>query len=740
LVATSSERDLNVDAPDVYAGLLSALERLDGQLSLAVSQVGSSFHAEETQDAYRGLYVDARELERLLARRPVAPALATAENGLGVALFDSLEEYPARLAWLAEEYGLTPFDLDLLLVAVAPELDLRYERIYAYIQDDVMRKRPTVELALNLLCASAEEKLARRAHFESDSALVGNGLLRLVADPNHVQPPLLSHYLKPSEQLVRLLLGQKSPGAQLSTFCRLSEAGGSLESLPLPSDVKAALKAFAAGVRDEGHAHKFYFHGPRGGGKRITAEAFAADCGLRLLAFDVAHALSVANDFDRRVEQALREARFQDALLYLEGVDALQTDERANSYRRLLAKTAAARGVVVLAGEGAPGSFQQGAARLFDVHLAVPDFNLRRACWREGLERHDIALEESDLDALAARFRLTQGQIAAAVGDALDRARWREAARSQGDAAPQTGAGPTAKELFASARAQSSLNLAALARKIEPKYEWGDIVLPPDQLALLREIRDRARLRHVVYGEWGFERKLSLGKGLNVLFSGPPGTGKTMAAEVLAAELSLDLYKIDLSQVVSKYIGETEKNLHQIFQEAQASDAVLFFDEADALFGKRSDVKDAHDRYANIEVGYLLQKMEEYDGIAILATNLRQNLDEAFMRRLHAVIDFPFPDEEHRRLIWQSSFPPGAPLAEDVDFAQLAREVRLAGGNIKSIGLAAAFYAAGDGGVIRRRHLLHAARREFQKLGRAWDEGALAGQGEAHVSRTGEAV
>jgi SpoVK/Ycf46/Vps4 family AAA+-type ATPase len=371
---------------------------------------------------------------------------------------------------------------------------------------------------------------------------------------------------------------------------------------------------------------------------------------------------------------------------------------------------------------------------LFNVRMAVPDFNLRRACWQESLGQHDIELEQPELDALASRFRLTQGQIVAAVGSALDGARWREAAHTPGAAPARSLPRPTARELFACARAVSSLNLSALARKIEPKYEWGDIVLPPDQLALLREIRDRARLRHVVYGEWGFERKLSLGKGLNVLFSGPPGTGKTMAAEVLAGELGLDLYKIDLSQVVSKYIGETEKNLHRIFQEAQASDAVLFFDEADALFGKRSDVKDAHDRYANIEVGYLLQKMEEYDGIAILATNLRQNLDEAFMRRLHAVVDFPFPDEEHRRLIWQGAFPREAPLAEDVDFRALAREIRLAGGNIKSIGLAAAFYAAGDGGVIMRRHLLHAARREFQKLGRAWDEGASAGQGETRVS------
>jgi SpoVK/Ycf46/Vps4 family AAA+-type ATPase len=241
-------------------------------------------------------------------------------------------------------------------------------------------------------------------------------------------------------------------------------------------------------------------------------------------------------------------------------------------------------------------------------------------------------------------------------------------------------------------------------------------------LAQLREICNQVKYRRVVYGEWGFDRKLSLGKGVNVLFSGPPGTGKTMAAEVIANELQLDLYKIDLSQVVSKYIGETEKNLDRIFTAAQNANAILFFDEADALFGKRSEVKDAHDRYANIEIGYLLQKMEEYQGMAMLATNLRQHMDEAFVRRIGAIVEFPFPDAEYRQQIWEVIFPQAAPLAEDVNFGILARQVKLAGGNIKNIALAAAFYAAEAGEVIRMQHLIQAARREYQKLGRTWNE------------------
>jgi SpoVK/Ycf46/Vps4 family AAA+-type ATPase len=244
-------------------------------------------------------------------------------------------------------------------------------------------------------------------------------------------------------------------------------------------------------------------------------------------------------------------------------------------------------------------------------------------------------------------------------------------------------------------------------------------------MAHLREICAQAEYRNVVYGEWGFDRKLSLGKGLNMLFVGPPGTGKTMAAEVIAHELQLDLYRIDLSQVVSKYIGESEKNLDRIFTAAENSNSILFFDEADALFGKRSEVRDSHDRYANIEISYLLQKMEEYQGISVLATNLRQNLDDAFMRRVQAVVEFPFPDAEYRQRIWNSVFPQEAPLHDDVDFKLLAHEVQLAGGNIKNMALAAAFYAAGDGGSIRMEHLIQAARREHQKIGRSWNEAGL---------------
>jgi SpoVK/Ycf46/Vps4 family AAA+-type ATPase len=343
-----------------------------------------------------------------------------------------------------------------------------------------------------------------------------------------------------------------------------------------------------------------------------------------------------------------------------------------------------------------------------EIAMPMPGDAARKECWETALDGRLSSAEGIDPGALAGKFRFTPGQVRTALDAAINHACWRSPGRES----------LTMSDLHAACRAQSGRKLGALARKIEPRYAWADIVLPEDSLAQLREICQRVAQRHRVLGEWGFDRKLPLGKGVNALFAGPSGTGKTMAAEIIANELGLDLYQIDLSGVVSKYIGETEKNLSAIFTAAESANAILFFDEADALFGKRSEVRDSHDRYANIEISYLLQKMEAYEGVAILATNLRQNLDDSFVRRLAFSIHFPFPDEADRGRIWAGIWPAETPLAGDVDLGLLARQFKLSGGNIKNVALAAAFLAAEDGGVVRMPHLLQATRREYQKLGK----------------------
>jgi AAA+ superfamily predicted ATPase len=697
-------------------GLLPAFRRLDQRLKMLVKAWDRSESELDTQP-YPGLTISRSEISLLLDREPGGSALSLDDGSQQRPLFDPSDagDVNSKLRWLTREYDLSAFDLDVILIALATELDLRYERVFAYLQDDITCKRPTVDLALNLLCDSLRRKQLRRSHFTPDGPLIKSGLLHLNLDQGR---SILAHQLRLDEGLINLLFGVKGLSLRLAAFCQLVESNLSLADVPIDGQLKCALQVLTA--RWDTEPLRLHFKGPAGTPKRQTAEALAAQTSSRLLMFvDIEHALEVAPDLDESLTLILREARMRQALLYFENVDLLLTEERAVHFRQLLGALSETSVAAILSGEKPLGS---SSLRISEANFLLPDFAQRRTCWDSNLRRNDIALDGETLDALAGSFRLPPGDIETAVTAAIDRARWRAAEQPVTDPRSISSALPTAQDLFATARARSSHHLGRFARKIEPRYDWADLVLPADQLSQLREITARYNHQQVVYGKWGFGRKLSLGKGLNALFSGHPGTGKTMAAEVIANELLLDLYKIDLSQVVSKYIGETEKSLRRIFQEADLTSAILFFDEADALFGKRTDVKDSHDRYANIEVSYLLQKMEEYDGIAILATNLRQNIDEAFLRRMQFIIEFPFPDEEHRRRIWEVVFPPEAPVAGDVDFGLLARTIRLAGGNLKSIGLAAAFYAASDGGLIRQEHLVNAARREFQKLGQSWSE------------------
>jgi SpoVK/Ycf46/Vps4 family AAA+-type ATPase len=262
--------------------------------------------------------------------------------------------------------------------------------------------------------------------------------------------------------------------------------------------------------------------------------------------------------------------------------------------------------------------------------------------------------------------------------------------------------------------------LDALAQRLDPKATWDDLVLPDEETNTLHRITDQVRQRSRVYEEWGFANKMNRGLGINALFAGESGTGKTMAAEVMANDLRLNLYRIDLSAVVSKYIGETEKNLRRLFDAAESGGAILFFDEADALFGKRSEVKDSHDRYANIEINYLLQRMEAYRGLAILATNMKNALDQAFMRRLRFIVNFPFPGAAERKRMWQKVFPQDTPT-NGLDYDWLAR-FNLTGGSIHNIALNAAFLAAQSSPKVTMPLVLEAARIEFRKLERPINE------------------
>lgn len=712
--------DRDGDRSGAFVDLIVALNCLDELLKQA-AEFAERLYGYPASDPYRGLYIDQHEVARLFSESPGSARLSCEEHGPGKLLEQLRERLSAHpsMKLLMETLGLQPLDLEVILLTLAPEVDLRYQRLFAYLQDDVTRRRPTVDLALNLFCVSASEKVLRRAQFAPDAPLIRQRVLRLISDQSQSAPPLLANYLKLDEQITEFLLGQNTLDPRLAPFCELIKPQLSLDGLALSPEIKRALSSLIFRAKNDGRPLRLYFSGTCKSDKRPSAEALSREAGVSLLVVDLNHMLATDSDFASTIHYLFRQAWILGSLIYLDGCDLLHSESYIHQLRSFQNALQKFGGIAVLSGEQdrAPvrATDSVNPLGLIDVTFTIPRFAERRECWRARLEAAGLAIDASELDVITSRFRLSPTQVSEAVALASNKSLWRA---GSDPAAKGSVPQPTFSDFCAAARVQTQHQLGSLARKIEPIYTWNDIVLGKDALDQLRDLCSRVAERQRVLGEWGFGRKLSLGKGVTALFAGPSGTGKTMAAEIVANELQLELYKIDLSGIVSKYIGETEKNLDRVFTTAENANAILFFDEADALFGKRSEVRDSHDRYANIEISYLLQKMEQYEGVAILATNLRQNLDDAFLRRLQFIIDFPFPDEANRRRIWSLLFPPETPRSDDIDFDLLARQIRLTGANIKNIVLASAYLASADGGRITMGHLLQAANREYCKLGK----------------------
>jgi hypothetical protein len=726
---------------DSLQHLFAELERID---LLVRAQVALNRRINNQDERFQGLYISEQQVDALLGHphgRPLwqtdqwhdAEGIESALTRLGDAVAQRRQEsrrrgIELRLENLRERFGLDPLDVDVLLVCLAPELDLRYERLYAYLQDDITRKRPSVDLTLSLLAPTLEERLDGLHHFSPEAVLFKHQLLAFAHDPSTPDPPLPAQPLKLDGRITRFLLGSDEIDPHIRPFAARFEPRPATHVL-----MDAELQQRLAGLAHSAwaaHGAVVHLSGPYGVGKQQAAEAICRDRAQRLLTVDSdLLAERDSEEFEHGVTLILREAVLQPAAVLWKGFDALLEEKRRPLLQALVRSLAGSGVFSLLAGE-LPWQPQEGLSGFPFVQLDLrrPDSVHRSRVWLETLTRHADNGVDLDLETLAGRFQLTDGQVRDAAATAKNLARWRD------PDAPTL----TMQDLYRACRLHSNQKLASLACKICPTYHWGDIVLPPDRLAQLRDICNYVKYRDRVYGDWGFDRKLSHGKGLAVLFAGPSGTGKTMAADIIAGELDLDLYKIDLSTVVSKYIGETEKNLSKIFNEAETSNAVLFFDEADALFGKRSEVKDSHDRYANIEIGYLLQRMEEYAGVVILATNFRKNMDEAFVRRLQVTVEFPFPGPEERSRIWEGIWPRATPRDPEMDLNFLARRFEITGGNIRNIALAAAFLAADNGGRVDMVHLIRATQREYQKMGKVFTENEFADLAEAAPERLGE--
>jgi AAA+ superfamily predicted ATPase len=717
--------------------LSDELRRLDLLISYRLPEQEAATASSVPLQEFRGLVLTEEEIRRLLKEpRDRSPSGEQREvdgsprQYLEAELRNVSSELQTRsaaslqngiylpLPYLAQLFRLTPFEEQCLLLCLAPELDRKYEKLYAYLQDDVTRKRPSVDLVLKLICPSMPEKLAARLAFDPRAPLIKFRLLQMTDSAPDAPSPLISRFLKLDDRVVNFLLDFESIDVRLEPFARLVSGQANLDEVPVAEQIQTRIRSFVGWHSRERESHRqpivFHFHGPYGSGKRLLAEAICQELKLPLLLVQADQMVSGQMPPEEALLLLGREAVLQSASLCIQDFDSLlANDKQALLLKSLVEVIKTFSLTVFLLGRRTwkPLGLLNEVA-FVDCEIPIPDDGIRKRLWRTHLNGGSPLASDADAGALASKFRLTPGQIQDALAAAGNLARWRS---------PELET-ISAEDLHAACRAQSDPKLNTLARKIQPLHSWTDIVLPADALAQLREICQRVAQTYRVLGEWGFARKLATGRGVNALFAGPSGTGKTMAAGILANELGLELYKIDLSQVVSKFIGETEKNLDSIFTGAENSNIILFFDEADALFGKRSEVRDSHDRYANIEISYLLQKMEDYEGVAILATNLRQNLDEAFIRRLAFSINFPFPDEDDRRRIWSGIWPEGISFADNVDFDLLARQFKLSGGNIKNVALAAAFLAAADGGIVTMAHLLHAVRREFQKLGKVVTE------------------
>ncbi|MBN8592374.1 MAG: ATP-binding protein [Anaerolineae bacterium] len=605
---------------------------------------------------------------------------------------------------VATTLELSPLDIRLLVLAAAPSLDRRFERLYGYLQDDITQTHLSIDLGLRLLGYGLQQLGEVLARLRADSPLIHYHLLQLQSHP-HLTASIFKQTLQISEQCLNFLLGHDTLDPRLTGIARTKLPTVIPDNLVLSESLRQILDTL---VQPHSDPMIGYFQGPAGYGKETVAEACCQLRGQTILTIDgtafLRQAKSEWNDLLARIRLV---ARLHQSVMYWERADLL-CRELGAVFMAAIVDCTKATGLCILSGETYwPAEQIAEEMAFFPIQFDLPTYPERLRLWRQ-MVGQEVGFAAGQLENLASQFRLSPGQISQAVRAARDMARLRGVVNPT----------PTPSEIYAACRAQLDQHMADLGQKITPRHGWTDLVLPAEPHAHLRALCDAVRSRGKVLDEWGFDGKLTVGRGINALFAGPSGTGKTMAAEVIAAELQMDLYKIDLSSVVSKYIGETEKNLKRVFDSAEQSQCLLLLDEADALFGKRTEVRDSHDRYANIEVNYLLQRIEEYDGVAILATNLRKNMDEAFVRRLMYIVDFPFPTAEDRLRIWQSIWPSNAPLADDISFEALAEQLEIAGGHIRNIALAAAFQAAAEGEYVQMTHLTVAAHNELMKIGK----------------------
>jgi len=607
------------------------------------------------------------------------------------------ESAPApALEALCGAFGLSRFERGLILLCAGIELDSAFAALCAAAQGDPLRTYPTFSLALAALPGAHWSALSPERPLRHWRLIdVGSG------------PALTVSPLRIDERVLHHLVGMSYLDERLAALVEPVEPADANELAPSHARLVERIAAAWSGSMGRDRPPLIRLCGPDAADRRALAAAAAAAVGLRLAAIRAELIPAAAAEFDALARLWEREAALGGAVLLVEcdDADSGNDPQHARSVRRLAERIAG----IVIVSDREPRPFAHRPVIEFDVHPPTPAE--QRTFWRANLGPL-AASDPAELDAIAAQFSLGLPAIRSAAAESI--------VRTGAGAGPDIG-----RTAWDVCRALCRNRLEDLAQRIEPSAGWADLVLPTLQAEAVRRIAEHVRHRATVHDAWGFAAKSARGLAINALFTGASGTGKTMAAEVLANELHLDLYRIDLAGVVSKYIGESEKNLRKVFDAAEGGGAILLFDEADALFGKRSEVKDSHDRYANIEVSYLLQRMEAYRGLAILTSNLKNALDSAFLRRIRFVVQFPFPEVPQRAEIWRRVFPASTPT-EGLDVWKLAK-LNVAGGNIRNIAVNAAFLAARANEPVRMIHLREAARIEYAKLERPLTDAEVGG-------------
>lgn len=628
----------------------------------------------------------AKATQRGLARRLTEEEkrqLALSRRAIELRLERTERELP--LLQLFERFELDAFAQSCVVLAYAPVADRKYEKIFAYLQDDMTRKQPGTDLAIQLFLPEGGCVEEYQARFFQPG-----GFLRLF-DPEQ---------LGQGKLMLREVAVQFLTSGSIPDHPGLTVFDGGKRRPRAPLVVQGKMARQLDGIMSAPDACRLMLSGGPGSGKRLQVEHLMARHRARCVFADLS-----GENWQEAAQEAALAADLLDAYLCLYHLE--RQDES---------------GELVAPGPGMMNALERlelrrekrfflsqlpikGGGEELSVEIALPPLTEqeRLELFRDGLK--DVAVGDRTVEELASKFRFSPSQIHRACSQAVGLSRLTEEGEDLN------------RLIHQCCYRQVMHKLGDLASKVPAAYSWEDVVLPQAQKKLMKQACAHIQYQHQVYWRWGFEKKVSYGRGLSILFAGAPGTGKTMCAQVIANQLDMELYKINLSQIVSKYIGETEKNLRAVFTEAKDASCILFFDECDALFGKRSEVKDSHDRNANVEVAYLLQQIEEYDGVCILATNLIGNIDDAFMRRITYVVHFPFPEAAMREAIYRRMIPAKAPVSEEIDWRFLAEKFQLSGGHIKNIVLEAAFLAAGENCPIAMKHLLRAAVNQLKKNG-----------------------